>query len=213
MHRFTYKGILFLLMSTIMGALNFVYAKETYLVGIEDLNYYPLIASADTYPDKGLLVTILEDFGKVHDVNFVYVPLPITRFHLWYEKDDIDFRLPDNAYWNDSSEGLIFSDSIVNIKSTTVVLKQREEWPLERFEHIGILFGFTPSAHWKQLINAKKLTVVSDSSMLILVRMLHKDVVHGLDLDMSTVSYYSNILGYDTNQLAYAVKTGSPEAR
>ncbi|MBT0587373.1 hypothetical protein [Alteromonas oceanisediminis] len=184
--------------------------SKTYLVGVEDLEYYPLYTSHEKYPDKGLLITLIKEFARQNSLDFEFIALPIGRFSAWFESDNIDFRLPDNPHWHSDDAGLIFSKSILSLRTATVVLDSRKDWKLNQFTRIGTLHGFVPSPHWQARINNGALEIKSDSSMMMLVRMLYSDTVEGLDLDISVVKHYADKLGQDTEKLALAKKVKSP---
>ncbi|WP_204101059.1 hypothetical protein [Saliniradius amylolyticus] len=174
-------------------------------IGVEDHAFYPLFSFTGDEQKKSVLETILECFAEQYDVTFEYVPLPITRFKHWYEKDHIDFRVPDNPLWNsEQSESLKFSEPMMYLSQSTVVLAENQHLRLQQFERLGTLYGFTPSQHWQSRIESGELELVTDSSIKLLIRLLYSGVVQGLDLDIAVVRHYAEELGYNPEQLVLA---------
>lgn len=171
----------------------------TLKIGVEDVTYYPVMdfSSSD---HQGLMKAIVERFADADSVTFEYVALPIARFSVWFDIREIDLRLPDNPRWNSNDPSLIYSDPVVTLCQSTVVLEKNRREPVSQISKIGLLQGFTPSQHWSEAIANNQVAVVSDNSIGVLTRMLNSGMVDALDLHISTVKYQAEVLGLDPNQ-------------
>lgn len=198
-------GALGLLVILFSGVAQAEHSGKVLRIGVEDHAFYPLFSFAEGERKEGALEIILDRFAEQHDVTFEYVPLPITRFKHWYEQEHIDFRVPDNPIWHSQlQESLEFSEPMLRLSQSTVVLTENQSLSMEEFERLGTLYGFTPSEHWQKRIDSGELELMTDSSIKLLVRMLYNGVVQGLDLELSVVKHYAAKLGYNPEQLALA---------
>ena len=178
--------------------------QQIYRVGVEDIDYYPMYSDKSALDNPGFLIDVLEIFAKQHNIKFEYIHLPTTRFHEWYQKENIDFRLPDHSLWNSGNEGLVFSEDIINLRADTVVLKENRKLPESEIRTIGTLYGFIPGPQWASRIEENNIEFVYEGSTRILIRMLKKGLIDGLDLNIHVVKHYATELDYDANDFALA---------
>lgn len=173
--------------------------KHIYRVGIEDIEYYPMFTTKEERNKTGFLIGVMELFAKQRGVKFEYIHLPITRFEEWYRQESIDFRLPDNPIWNTNNDKLVFSADILQLPSHTVVLKKNQSTPVSNLKFLGSLHGFMPAFHWEERIKSGKTQFTFKSSIRVLIQMLVKGMVDGLDVNISVVHHYAKELGYNTD--------------
>ncbi|MCV2884984.1 hypothetical protein OE749_09775 [Aestuariibacter sp. AA17] len=186
----------------------------TFIVGVEDIDYYPYYAFVDSPHNNGFLRTILEQFGKAHHYQFEFIPLPVKRFDHWYEESKIDFRLPDNPLWHGrEQQSLIYSAPILTLSTGTVVPKIAQYRPLREFGVIGTITGFVASPHWADMSASNELEIVNDVTVRSLVRLLYEGVIEGIDIDLYTSRYYAREMGFDESQIVYAAHVPSLEVQ
>ena len=185
--------------------------KPIYRVGIENVDYYPMFTKKEERNKTGFLIEVMELFAQQRGIEFEYIHLPITRFDEWYQRDNIDFRLPDNPLWNQNTHNLIYSEDIIKLGSDTVVLKKNQSTPMSNLKVIGSLYGFVPASHWRERVNSGNTTFIYENSMRVLIHMLAKGMVDGLDVNLSVVHHYAKELGYDTDD--FAVSSKAPNYR
>lgn len=163
--------------------------RRVYKVGVEDISYYP-IQDFKHEPGRGAVKEILDRFSAESGIEFEYIPLPIQRFHRWYDNGAIDFRVPDNPNWTHKSQPeLIYSDPLIRLCETFIVKQEHKTLPIGSVRKIGTIYGFTPSSIWHERIERGEVEVIADPSLKVLTRMLLNDMVNGLDLDLATVRY------------------------
>lgn len=170
--------------------------EKVYRVGLEDVDYYPMFTKIDERSKTSFLVDVMELFAERNGLKFEYIHLPVTRFDEWYQQDDIDFRIPDSPIWSVKTDNLVFSQGIIKLRADTVVLKQDESKPLSSLKVLGSLYGFVPGPHWRDHISAGRTKFIYESSMSVLVRMLKKGMIDGLDVSIFVVHHYAKHLGY-----------------
>ncbi|MAI64638.1 MAG: hypothetical protein CL600_07175 [Alteromonas sp.] len=98
----------------------------------------------------------------------------------------------------------MFSEDIINLRADTVVLKENRKLPESEIRTIGTLYGFIPGPQWASRIEENNIEFVYEGSTRILIRMLKKGLIDGLDLNIHVVKHYATELGYDANDFALA---------
>lgn len=179
-------------------------AAPKYTVGVEDVAYYPF---HDFYRirDKGILPELLDAFAKRQGIEFDYVMLPVQRFDMWYQENNIDFRIPDNPLWTKgSSQNLTYSQTLVNLCQMTVVLDKNEQLPMAQFDSVGTITGFTPSEKWSRLLAGKEVTITYQHSVMSLTKMLLSGMVTGVDLDIESIRHQLAVLGLPDSKVTIA---------
>ena len=173
-------------------------------VGVEAMNYFPVM-DFTTPQHRGLLSDVMTDFGALHNISFEFIPLPLQRFNHWFEDNAIDFRLPDNPRWIQSSTvGLIYGEALVTICDTSVVLKENTHIPMGEVTRLGLLHGFTPAEKWQEKRADGTLVIANERSVRILTRMLLNRLVDAIDLNIATVKSELVSLGLSEDLVAVA---------
>ncbi|WOI36255.1 hypothetical protein R1T43_13685 [Alteromonas sp. CI.11.F.A3] len=168
------------------------------------MNYYPVM-DFTTPQHRGLLSDIMTNFGDLHNISFEYIPLPLQRFNHWFEDNAIDFRLPDNPRWTQSSTaGLIYGEALVTVCDTSVVLTENSDIPMNEVTRLGLLNGFTPAEKWQQKRTDGTLTIANERSVRILTRMLLNGLVDAIDLNIATIKSELVSLGLPEDLVAVA---------
>jgi polar amino acid transport system substrate-binding protein len=173
-------------------------------VGVEAMNYYPVM-DFTTPQHRGLLSDIMTDFGNSHNISFEFIPLPLQRFNHWFEDNAIDFRLPDNPRWTQSSTaGLVYGEPLITVCDTSVVLTTNSDIPMDEVTRLGLLYGFTPAEKWQEKRSNGTLTIANERSVRILTRMLVNGLVDAIDLNIATVKNELMSLGLSEELVAVA---------
>lgn len=76
-----------------------IFSKE-YVVGVEDISYYPHYESIDGVFQDSYSKAILDLFSEYSGHKLVYKPLPVKRLFRSIVNGSIDFKYPDNEYWS-----------------------------------------------------------------------------------------------------------------
>ncbi|GGW75450.1 hypothetical protein [Alteromonas halophila] len=168
---------------------------EVYRVGVENLSYYPLM-DFNNEQSSSILKRIMEEFARSEGITFEFIPLPIQRFHEWYDGGAIDFRLPDNPYWTSQLDpDLKYSELVITLCADVVTLAENQHMPAGQFTKLDTLYGFLPDKKWEEAVNTGEVELVTDSSLKVLTRMLLNGMVDGLDLHISTIQREGAALG------------------
>lgn len=184
--------------------------KSTYLVGVEDVDYFPFFTKEDNASPPGLMIDFLNQFAKKEGIKFEYVYLPIARFPDWYESANIDFRIPDNPHWSVETKALTFSKSIVKLHTDFITLRDNQQRSIDDFRTIGTVKGFSPSPQWEKRIKAQKVSFIYDGSIKVLLLLLKRGLVDGLDINIAVARHYGRELGLSNDDfVVYKQKTNT----
>jgi polar amino acid transport system substrate-binding protein len=165
--------------------------SASYIIGVEDINYYPYFdyTSANPSFSKDLFVQFAADSG--HQISFL--PLPIKQFDKWLFEENIDFKFPDNPRWQQQpvskEHTLYFSDDILLMTAGTLILSKNKDKPESFIKNIGTILGFQPTL-WMEQIAQGKVKVIEDRSSKILVKQLVHGIVDGLDIDLAVANHH-----------------------
>ena len=78
----------------------FSFAK-TYVVGVENISYYPNYTTVDGKYSASAGKEILDAFAKDAGIKFKYKPYPVARLFTTFlkKKSKLDFKFPDHEFW------------------------------------------------------------------------------------------------------------------
>lgn len=168
--------------------------EKVYKIGVENIDYYPHFAFG--HHENSFVKELLESFFKSNNIKYEFVPLPLKRFNQWYLKDSIDFKYPDNATWRtgeSQSLPIIYSESVIKSTAGSVMLKTNLNKTRDEVKRLGTITGFT-SVLWLDKLENNKITILSDSAVLSVIKMAVHGLVDVINLDYSVVNYHLNNL-------------------
>ena len=139
------------------------YAKE-FVVGIEDINYYPHYDFTGEQP-RGYFFELMQLFSKKSGHHFKFQKLPVKRLYL-SAKDEVDLVYPDNPRWQQylyASYPKTYSEPVIHTLGSTMVRPENRHIPVGRVKYLAIIHGFAPS-RWLELkkIYSFKIVDVQD---------------------------------------------------
>ena len=171
-----------------------VSAKE-YIVGVEDVNYYPLFDfDARGTVKPSFARDLLTRFFESENLKFKFLPLPIKRFDRWYIEHSIDFKYPDNFRWRADKEnkmGITFSNPVIEVEAGTYVLKAHADITRDKVKKLATIRGFYPTL-WIKEVHSKQLVLHEENLPVSIV----KQVLYG----------YSDATNIDKNVIRESLK-------
>jgi polar amino acid transport system substrate-binding protein len=184
-----------LLCATCMHA---VAQKAHFVIGVENIDYYPLHTSARAPGYSGFARDVLDAFAQQHGYVFTYVPLPIQRLLITFLNDaTLDFKYPDNPSWQPALRQQVairYSMPLVSSEEGALVLPARKGRPLSQLKSIGTVLGFTP-APYLEMINDKTLALTTAANFDGLLRHVlagHLDAVY-INVDVGSYLLTENL--------------------
>ncbi|NMP33322.1 hypothetical protein HII17_17345 [Thalassotalea sp. M1531] len=172
--------------------------KKVFLVGVEDVDYYPLFSFDSKGPIRPSFAhDVLKAFFDHHNLPFKFVPLPIKRFDKWYLEHNIDFKFPDNFRWrNDFSNklGITFSEPLLKLMAGTYVLKSNAGLNRRDITSISTVRGFFPTL-WLKEVTDKKVHLIEESKPLAVVRHVIDGNSLATNIDLNVINNYLRAIG------------------
>ena len=182
-------------------------------IGVEDINYTPVMNFTKGAKD-GLLHHIVSDFAQQESLNLEFIPLPLSRFPFWFDENAIDIRLPDNARWKlSATENIHYSDPMITLCDTTVVLSENKHRPASQFSRLGLPIGFTPSSKWREQLDAGNIEIARDSSLRVLPQMLVKGFIDGIDVNIAIIQNELKGLGLSPDLVSVSSELSASPVR
>ena len=159
---------------------------DNFVVGVEDLHYYPYFDFADN--NDSFAKALLDQFAKDNNHQITYLPLPIKQFPKWLFEENIDFKFPDNERWQEINNihhlKIFYSDEVAELTAGTLVMAKNSSKNVASFKTIGTVAGFHPTL-WLDKIAKGEVTLFEDSSPTILVQYLVRGLIDGLVIDLA----------------------------
>jgi ABC-type amino acid transport substrate-binding protein len=163
---------------------------QTYVVGVEDINYYPLYdGKSGEY--TGYAREVLDAFAESKGYTFEYKALPIKRLFTFFLGGELDFKFPDNAYWSaDSKEGkkVVYSDPVVSYIDGVSVQPDRVGMTSEEMDTMGIVRGFT-AWEYLTLIENGQVRLEENNDFQSMLQMVLRGRADGAYGNVAVVNY------------------------
>ncbi len=135
------------------------YAKE-YVVGIEDINYYPHYDFTGEQP-RGYFFELMQLFSQKSGHQFKFQKLPVKRLYV-AAKGEVDLVYPDNPRWQQylyASYPKTFSEPVIHTLGSTMVRPENRHIPVARVKYLAVIHGFAPSK-WLELKKIYSFNIV-----------------------------------------------------
>lgn len=147
------KALLSALLCFLLSAPTAADTARTYVVGVENTDYYP-ISRLDKGAYTGFARELLDAFAQSRGYRFEYRPFPVPRLFATFIQGDVDFKFPDNPYWQaDLRRGktIVYSAAVATYIDGAMVRPEMANADMDRIKTLGVVSGFTPWA-WKDIL-------------------------------------------------------------
>ncbi len=137
---------LFLILIFSFTAASGLYGATVYIVGVEDLDYYPYYSNRNG-DYSGFSRELLDAFAAAANISFEYRPLPVKRLFASLLAKDVDFKFPDNPKWQTEMKkgvAVSYSEPLAISRDGIMVRPERKGAGLEKLRVLGTMRGFTP---------------------------------------------------------------------
>ncbi|MCU7554827.1 hypothetical protein OCL06_09465 [Alteromonas sp. ASW11-19] len=166
---------------------------ETYVVGAQDIQYYPHYDFSKP-DDKGLAWAILQVFAEQSGHTLVYHHMPVKRLQLELRKGNVDFVYPDNPKWynqNVPAEEKFFSTPLTRALGGTIVRPEDVGRGIDSIRRLAIPLGFTP-VNWQHRVDARQTQLVHVTDTLSALYLLERGRVDAANLEYSVTQYLTS---------------------
>lgn len=180
--------LMLLLSSCLCGSLQ----AKTYVIGIEQLDYYPHYDFKSAQP-RGYFFDLIQLYSKWSGDDFVFKALPVKRLY----KDSIeltDFVYPDNKAWQphleiDPSITKHYSAPVIYTLGATLVLPQKQQMLLSDFKVLANIHGFSPT-RWLELKKQHKFKILDVPDAESALRMAIRGRVDAANVEYNVALYH-----------------------
>lgn len=173
---------------------------KTFTIGVEDLDYYPAYAIQNgNY--SGYARELLDAFAKDRNYRIEYKPLPVNRLFASFFQGQLDFKFPDNPYWQKelrTGKNITYSTSVITYIDGALVRPEMQDATTDKIKTLVTVAGFTPWA-WMDLIKNKQVTLRENANFTALAQQVIAKRADAAYASVAVVNY----------QLDHVLKTPS----
>ncbi|MBF0367524.1 MAG: transporter substrate-binding domain-containing protein [Oligoflexia bacterium] len=137
-----------------------------FIIGVEELHYYPQYDYDSKGAYKGLAREILDLYASKRGYKFSYRVIAVAHLFQSLIRKEIDFKYPDNPYWQaDIKEGanIVYSDEVVAYVDGLMVKPENKLMDIAQVKNISIPRGFTPN-RYQELIKSGQINLIESNS-------------------------------------------------
>ena len=167
----------------------------SYTIGVERLNYQPYFYFEDEQY-LGFSRDLLDLFARHYQHQLKYHVLPVKRLYNVFFNAKVDFKFPDNAYWQASRRTEIpiyYSKPVLDYIDGIMVLANGEQSP-KTLKHIGTVSGFTPWPYMG-MIEEKKIKLTEHFTIKGIIRQVVRQRLDGAYINVEVAKYQLRLLG------------------
>lgn len=185
--RFMLTALCLLLLSVALAGS--AVAKDTFVIGVEDLDYYPHYQFKGSEL-KGFSRDVLDRFAADKGYTFHYVAMPVKRLHRAMRDGKIDFKYPDNPEWlhqDGSQQKTYYSRPLVGSRIGVAV--RPHLLGKGKIETLGVPLGFI-ALEYQEAQEKGNVTFKYDADFSLLMQraiMGDLDAVYG---DQAVINYH-----------------------
>lgn len=172
---------------------------KVYVIGIEQLDYYPHYDFKSAQP-RGYFFDLIQLYSQWSGDKFMFKALPVKR--LYKDSAELtDFVYPDNLAWQphldiDQSVAKHYSAPVIYTLGATMVLPEKRQMQLADFKILANIHGFSPT-RWIALKPEYKFKILDVPDAESALRMAIRGRV-----DAANVEY--NVAQYHLKQMQFA---------
>ncbi|MDR3515459.1 MAG: transporter substrate-binding domain-containing protein [Azospirillaceae bacterium] len=166
------------------------HADETYIVGVENIEYYPQYNFKDG-EYSGFARVLLDDFAHENHYVFTYSAYPVARLFNEFMDGTVDLKYPDNALWSSEltkGHNVVYSDPVVNYTDGVSILPDHKGRPVSELKQLGIVRGFTAWEYADQIKNGT-IKLQENNSFVGLLEVTQLGRVDGAYGNVAVVNY------------------------
>lgn len=165
---------------------------KTYVIGIEQLDYYPHYDFKSAQP-RGYFFDLIQLYSQWSGDEFVFKALPVKRLY----KDSIeltDFVYPDNRAWQphldiDSNITKYYSAPVIYTLGATMVLPEKRSMTMDEFKVLANIHGFSPTL-WMELKQHHKFKILDVPDAESALRMAMRGRVDAANVEYNVALHH-----------------------
>lgn len=155
--------------------------QQNFIIGVQEPLYYS-VEAPNNRTFNGYARELFDAFAQYKGYRFEYRVLPINELFRQLIAREVDFKYPDNPYWQYSLKSgvrLAYSDPIAPYTDGVFVAHNNLGKGLANIKKLGIIKGFTPF-ELEHLIQAGEINVIECESIKQLIEKAFAGKVDGI---------------------------------
>ncbi|HVI51269.1 MAG TPA: transporter substrate-binding domain-containing protein [Candidatus Sulfotelmatobacter sp.] len=135
-----------LLMAAALLSLSRPASAEHFIIGVEAIDYMPHYGVKPNGEYQGFARALFDAYAADRGHQIEYRPLPVNRLFHELLEGRLDFKYPDNAFWQTelkTGKTVAYSDPVVNYIDGVLVLPENKGKPVDTIRTLGTVRGFT----------------------------------------------------------------------
>jgi hypothetical protein len=166
--------------------------KDTYIVGVESTNYYP-VYSFSGGKFEGILAEILDKFAADNNIKFIYRPYKPNDLFMALFKGEIDIKVPDNDTWKAADKRdykIIYSNDIICCMDTFFTVPG-SNINIDMLKKVGVATDVVP---WfiQHYVEMQKIKIVHEDHCGKLIDKVLDDDLDAILCNYDSVRYFLN---------------------
>ncbi len=169
--------------------------KDTFIVGVEDTNYYP-VYSFNGGEFEGVLAEIVKKFAKDNNLKFVYKPYKPNELFTALFKGEIDIKVPDNDTWKAADKKdykVVYSNDIICCIDAFFTKTEVDEYigSVDDLKKVGVATEVVP---WfiQHAVERQKIKLVKEDHCGKLIDRAIDEEIDAVLCNYDSVRYYLN---------------------
>ncbi len=160
---------------------------STYIIGVENIDYYPHYAFSFR---SSFAEELFAHFAETEQLHLEYSPLPVQRlYNELLHRRSVAFKFPDSPAWAPQRKQgyrIYYSDPVATVIDGIYVLPERQGLGIQAIRRLGIVQGFTPTA-LSETLAERRIELVTDGDLGVLLLMCLRGEIDGVyaNLDLS----------------------------
>ena len=167
--------------------------NQTFTIGVENIDLSPVYSIDPKTKDyKGLSRELLDMFAQKKGYKFVYKTYLVKELFTECLSGNLDFKYPDNPSWEwlpKSGLNIYYSDPVITIKNSIMILSQNRGKKKGWFKRLGIIQGFTPSTYTED-IKIGTIDIIRSPSISDLIKLALLGKVDGVLMSEKVTNYH-----------------------
>jgi polar amino acid transport system substrate-binding protein len=165
---------------------------KTYVIGIEQLDYYPHYDFKSGSP-RGYFFDLIQLYSKWSGDEFHFKALPVKR--LYKDAAELtDFVYPDNRAWQphldiDQNISKYYSAPVIYTLGATMVLPENQQMTMAEFRVLANIHGFSPTL-WLKLTPQHKFKILDVPDAESALRMALRGRVDAANVEYNVAQYH-----------------------
>ncbi len=135
-----------LLIAFLLFPMTLTAQDRVYVVGVQSFKEYLPYSQYQNHNYTGFNREVLDLFSKHAGITLKYDAMPIKRLYVAFLKKRVDFKYPDNPYWQSKEKkglGVTYSKPVVGYIDGMMVARDNLGAGIEKIKKVAIPAGFT----------------------------------------------------------------------